>query len=313
MPPHVRLLGLLVLLAGPTLAPAAPVPSPPAAAPKPRGLWFWSKPSSPDGSVNVLGRPAREAEALGTFARWGIRRLYGSYADLVVDSPATVAAWNEQLHAAGIRSEALFSDGRFLSPAHRAAFLAATADRVLAFNASRAAPAARFDGLALDLEPHAQPTWKTASPAAKRALLEDYLAACTALRAHLDAHGGRDLALSAALAYWLDRLPPEGAIGWASAADRDDWFVRLGRAVPSISPMAYERPRVPAILDAAAWEQKNFPGRVVIALRARLGVEWKSLDDLTAVLPAVEAALPAGIDLENYELLRAAERAAGRP
>lgn len=111
-------------------------------------------------------------------------------------------------------------------------------------------------------------------------------------------------------AYPTSDLPLVWALWWSPAADRDDWFARLGRAVPSISPMAYERPRVPAILDAAAWEQKNFPGRVVIALRARLGVEWKSLDDLTAVLPAVEAALPAGIDLENYELLRAAERAA---
>ncbi len=312
MKPTLLLLALSSLLACacPTHAESAPPPTSPA---NPRGLWFWSKPSSPEGSANVLGRADREAEALATFARWHIRRLYGSYADLVVDSPATLAGWNQKLHAAGIRSEALFSDGKFLAPANRDAFLAATAGRILAFNAARAAPAERFDGLALDIEPHAQPAWKTATPAAKRALLEDYLAACTALRAHLDTHGGRDLAISAALAYWLDRLPPEGAIGWASPADRDDWFARLARAVASISLMAYERPRPAAILDAAAWEQKNFPGRTVIALRARLGVEWKSLADLTAVLPAVEAAQSTGIDLENYELLRLAERTAARP
>lgn len=295
-----------------TTAFSAPAATP-APVEKPRGLWFWSKPSSPDGNANILGRPDREAEALATFQRWHIRRLYGSYGPLLVDSPATLAAWNQKLAAAGIRSEALFSDGKFLAPAHRAAFLAATADRVLAFNAACATPAARFAGLALDLEPHAQPAWKTASPAEKRAHLEDYLVACTALRAHLDAHGGRDLALSAALAYWLDRLPPEGAIAWASPADRDDWFTRLARSVASISLMAYERPRPAAILDAAAWEQKHFPGRVIIALRARLGVEWKSLADLTAVLPGVEADHSPGIDLENYELLRLAERAAGQP
>jgi hypothetical protein len=285
--------------------------SAPATAAKPRGLWFWSKPASPDGSANVLGHPERETEALATFARWHIRRLYGSYANLSDPSAApTLAAWNQKLSAAGIRSEALFSDGKFLSPANRAAFLTATADRILAFNAARATPAERFAGLALDLEPHAQPAWKTATPAAKRALLEDYLATCTALRAHLDTHGGRDLAISAALAYWLDRLPPDGSIAWTSPADRDDWFARLARAVASISLMAYERSRPAAILDAAAWELAHFPGRTVVALRARLGVEWKSLADLTAVLPTVEAALPTGIDLENYELLRLAERAA---
>lgn len=300
------LIALLVLCAG-------AFPQRGAAEEKPRGLWFWSKPASPDGSVNVLGHPAREHEALATFARWRIRRLYGSYAHLLVDAPATVAAWNEKLAAAGIRSEALFSDGKFLAPANRDAFLAATAARVLAFNAAHATPAARFAGLALDIEPHAQPAWKTATPADKRALLEDYLAACTALRAHLDAHGGRDLAISAALAYWLDRLPPEGSVGWTSAGDRDAWFGRLGRVVASISLMAYERSRPAAILDAAAWERAHFAGRTVIALRARLGVEWKALADLTAVLPAIEGDLTTGIDLENYELLRAAERAAGRP
>lgn len=291
-------------------APAAPS----TATDKTRGLWFWSKPSSPDGSANILGHPEREAEALATFARWHIGRLYGSYGGLLTESPPTVAGWNQKLHTAGVRSEALFSDASYLTPANREKFLAATAGRILAFNAARVTPAGRFDGLALDIEPHAQPAWKAATPAAKRALLEDYLAACTALRAHLDAHGGRDLAISAALAYWLDRLPPEGAIAWASAADRDDWFARLSRAVASISLMAYERPRPGAIIDAAAWEQKNFPGRTIIALRARLGVEWKSLAELTAVLPEVESAQPTGIDLENYELLRLAERrAAGGP
>ncbi|MCX6953337.1 MAG: hypothetical protein NTV51_14380, partial [Verrucomicrobia bacterium] len=288
----------------------APAPSSTAAADKPRGLWFWSKPSSADGSVAILGRPEREAEALATFERWHVRRLYGSYAALITEAPAVVAAWNARLHAAGIRTEALFSDGSFLAPANREKFLTATADRILAFNAACRTGAERFDGVALDLEPHAQPGWKSATPAAKRALLEDYLSACTALRARLDARGSRDLAISAALAYWLDRLPPEGSIAWASPADRDDWFARLGRPVASISLMAYERPRPAAIIDAAAWEQKNFPGRTIIALRARLGVEWSALSDLTRILPEVEAAQTTGIDLENYELLRLAERAA---
>lgn len=278
--------------------------------PKPRGLWFWSKPASAHGAVNVIGDEARESAALATFARWNIRRVYGSYAALPAESPVRLAAWNRRLHAAGIRSESLFSDGNALTPAGRAAFFRQIDERVLAFNAARPEAAERFDGVALDIEPHALARWKTESGEGRRAMLEDYAALCGALRAHLDAHGGRELAISAALAYWLDRLPPEGRVAWRSAVDRDDWFARLARSVASISLMAYERSTAAAILDATTWERANFPGRVVTALRARLGVEWKSLAGLQRVLPEVEAVSPHGIDLENYELLRVAEAAA---
>lgn len=126
------------------------------------------------------------------------------------------------------------------------------------------------------------------------------------MREHLDAHGSRDIGVSAALACWLDRLPPAGSVGWRSAADRDDWFARLARGVGSISLMAYERSREELILEASAWERGNFHGRVVTALRVR-GAEWKSLADLANVLPAVEAAHVVGVDVENYEQLVLAE------
>jgi hypothetical protein len=280
------------------------------AMPKERGMWFWSKPASPHGAVNVIGQGAREAEALATFGRWGIKRLYGSYATLPVEAPEKVAAWNRRLHGEGIRSEALFADGNAITPAGRATFLRQVDERVLAFNATRRDAAERFDGIALDIEPHALPRWKAETAAVRREMLGDLLGLCEALRAHLDANGGRELAISAALAYWLDRLPPEGRVGWKSAQDRDEWFKRLAQSVASISLMAYERSAPTAILEATAWERANFPGRVVTALRARMGVEWRVLGDLQRVLPEVEAVATHGIDLENYELLRLAEAGA---
>lgn len=306
--PSLPLFGLAILLtlgAFLSLAGAQAAPS----SPKPRGLWFWSKPTSPLGAANVVGDPAREEEACSTFARWGVRRLYGSYAALPTEAPQHIAAWNRRLHKLGIRSESLFGDNAAALPEGRDAFLKQIDARVLAFNASRTDASERFDGLALDIEPHALPRWKSGTNETRRAILEEYLATCTALRAHLDAKGGREIALSAALAYWLDRLPPEGRVGWTSAADRDDWFTRLARVVPTISLMAYERNTPGTILEAVAWEQTHFPGRVVTALRARLGAEWKTLSDLERVLPEVEAASTVGIDLENYELLRLAETA----
>lgn len=300
-------------LAGPALAACAALTAGAAESPaKPRGLWFWSKPASPHGAWNVLGDPAREAEALATLARWNIRRLYGSYAALPVKEPARVAAWNRRLAAAGVRSEVLFSDGGALTPAGRAAFLRQIDEHVLAFNAARRDPGERFQGVALDVEPHALPRWKAADAAGRREMLEEYVALAEALRAHLGARGGAGLAISAALAYWLDRAGPDARVGWRSAADRDTWFARLARSVPTISLMAYERSAPAAILEATAWERANFPGRAITALRARLGVEWRSLADLGRVLPAVEAAGEVGVDFENYELLRLAEAAAGR-
>lgn len=303
LPGRVWLLAVGLLGGGP-LAGSAAEP-----ATKPRGIWFWSKPASPHGAVNVVGDPARETEALATFARWNIRRVYGSYGPLPTEAPERVAAWNRRLHAARIRSEALFSDGGALTPAGREAFFQQVDARVLGFNAARRDPAERFAGVALDVEPHALPRWKEGTGEGRRAMLEDYVQLCAALRARLDAGGGRDLELSAALAYWLDRLAPDARVAWRTAADRDDWFVRLARAVPTISLMAYERSEAPAILEATAWERAHFPGRVITALRARLGIEWRSLADLQHVLPAVEAVAITGVDLENYELLRLAEAA----
>lgn len=296
------------------LALAAPVAASDAAgsAAKPRGLWFWSKPASPHGAANVVGDSARETEALETFARWNIRRLYGSYGTLPVREPERMAAWNRRLAALAIRSEALFSDGGALTPDGRAAFLRQIDGYVLVFNAARRDPAERFQGVALDVEPHALPRWKAADAAGRREMLEEYVGLVEALRAYLDAHGAGALSISAALAYWLDRLGPDARVGWRSAADRDAWFVRLARSVPTISLMAYERRAPAAILEATAWERTNFPGRVITALRARLGVEWQALADLSRVLPAVEAAGEVGIDLENYELLRLAEAGAAR-
>lgn len=282
-------------------------PSAAAPTPKPRGIWFWWKPSSPHGAANVVGQPERETEALVVFQRWQIGRVYGSYATLPVDAPEAVAAWNRRLHAQGIRSESLFSNPGALTPDGRVVFLREVAERVMAFNQARQRPEERFDGVVLDIEPHAIARWKDGTPVDRRGMLEEYLMACAALRAQLDAMGGSDLTISAALAYWLDRLPPEGRVGWKSARDRDDWFGRLAKMVPAISLMAYERSRAALILDAGEWERANFPGRTITALRARLGVEWKTLADLQRVLPEVEAASATGIDLENYELLRTAE------
>ena len=47
-------------------------------------------------------------------------------------------------------------------------------------------------------------------------------------------------------------------------------------------------------------------------LRARLGFDWKALAELRRVLPALEAASVPGLELEDYELLRIAEAAAGK-
>lgn len=289
----------------------AETPSQPAP-PKDRGMWFWGKAGSEFGALNVVGRKEREAEALDCFRRWNVKRLYGSYAQIMEDSPARVAQWNRQLHEAGIRSEILFAENDWIFAPDK---LLNAATRAVKFNRSRRDAAERFAGIALDIEPHATKQWKSGTPADKRLILERFVRMCLALRAHLDQQGAKDLQISAAVAFSHYRLPADGgAVGWDSQLDRDRWFARLATAVPTVSVMAYERGTPEGIERMSAWLRENYPGRVVIALRTRLGHEWKTLEDLQRVIPAVEAMQDVGIDIENYHLLREAEQklAAGR-
>src|SRR3954469_13025201 len=88
-----------------------------------RGLWFWGKPTSEFGATNVVGNAKPEAEALATFRRWHVQRLYGSYAAAMAQRPTELARWNRKLHQQGVRSEFLFSDNGAITAAGRANLL----------------------------------------------------------------------------------------------------------------------------------------------------------------------------------------------
>jgi hypothetical protein len=294
------------MVVGAALLAAVRAETPTAPPPKGRGMWFWAKAGHEFGAVSVVGRKEREADALECFRRWNVKRLYGSYSQIIEASPAKVAHWNRQLHEADIRSEFLFGENDWLFEPSK--LLAAATERVVKFNRSRKHAAERFDGIALDIEPHATKQWKSGTPADKRIVLERFVLLCLALRVHLDNQGAQNLPVSVAVAFSHYRLSNEGgAVGWHSKEDRDDWFARFASVAPTVSVMAYERATPEGIDRMSAWLRENYPGRVIVALRARLGHEWKTLADLQRVLPAVEAMQMTGIDIENYHLLREAE------
>lgn len=84
----------------------------------------------------------------------------------------------------------------------------AMADGLIAFNVAGKSDE-KFDGLHLDIEPHALPGWKQSSPAEKCDLLTQFVTvhALTAARVHAaDAR----LLYGADIVFWLDKTKPDG-------------------------------------------------------------------------------------------------------
>lgn len=85
----------------------------------------------------------------------------------------------------------------------------AMADAVLAFNHS----GEPFDGMHLDVEPHALPAWKKASEAEKCNLLTQFVDLHTKVAERLHAADSR-LRYGADIVFWLDKRRPDGSLAY---------------------------------------------------------------------------------------------------
>lgn len=110
-------------------------------------------------------------------------------------------------HAHALRIHALAGDPSHTLTQNHGRVLA-RADALLAFNRSSASEA-RFDGLHLDIEPHALPQWKTANDAEKCVLLTQFVDLHTQIaeRLHTASPG---LVYGADIVFWLDKIKPDG-------------------------------------------------------------------------------------------------------
>lgn len=263
-----------------------------------RSIWFWNSPKSPYGSVNVVGNGAAEDAAVARLKGWGVTVLYGSYkAD-----PAAIRAWNRKLTHAGISSFLLLSETEYIFPTTHPALDSKLQADFVAFNKS-AAPNERFSGLAFDVEPHIlQPSshaagWKAADPSTRRQYLEQLLALYKHVRTVVPA----GTLLEATLPSWFSHLT--GSIGWANAADRDQYFTALSSTCDRLSIMAFELDSADKVLSRTSEEATALHGHARIALRANLGQEWKTVAQFWQAAHEVEAATQQGIEIQDFALL----------
>lgn len=126
---------------------------------------------------------------------------------VMADSPG-LRAFLRAAHQHALRIHALGGD-----PAHTLARnhprVLAMADGLIAFNVG-GQPGETFDGLHLDIEPHALPEWKKASPAEKCDLLTQFVTVHTLAAGRLHTAAAH-LLYGADIVFWLDKTNPDGS------------------------------------------------------------------------------------------------------
>ena len=171
--------------------------------------WMWE-----EDSYTLLDEPARVADAVGFLKRQGIDTVY-LYADahqgrnLIVSEPQRYARLIEQLHRDGLQVHALLGSWplhteRYILPDLRPQALQMV-QRVMDYN-RQAAPAARFDGINLDIEPHVLDDWGQR----REHYLQLFLQVSEAWMA-LKRQSGLALQVGPAIAFWLDGIEVEHA------------------------------------------------------------------------------------------------------
>ena len=287
----------------------------PATAELHRGVWFWNNTTLPDGSTSaygssvVVGDSAKEDETINFFNLRGVKRVYGSYQNRPVSEPAVIGTWNAKLDAAGISSQVLIDGVEVDDPADITSILGKVTGRLINFNAG-VGVASRFDALHLDLEPQGSPAWTGATPAGKRALLEDLFNAYTAIRNHLDTAGLTSMPMYADIPFTWDKLPADdGSIGWADAADRDGWFADIASVLDGISIMTFSKDNFADIDAAISYERSGaFLGKARLGIQPKAGpgLMWPTILHFNSVMNDCESAYgPTGsTDLENYAFWR---------
>lgn len=182
----------------------------------PRATWVWYP------EAYAMTQDARVADdAIDFLEARDIGTVY-LYADatagrrLIVGDPDAYRRLIRRLHRRGLRVHALLGSAwlkteEYVLPGKRHEALAML-QRVLNYNAASHA-SERFDGVSLDLEPHALPQWREQ----KEQLLRDFFDTGRALMA-LARDAGQRLPVGAAIPFWLDgiRLEWDGRVRLAS-------------------------------------------------------------------------------------------------
>lgn len=170
-----------------------------------RAVWIWEA-----DSYAMVKDPAVAREAVAYLQSQHIDTVY-LYADayrghdLVVEHPELYRAFIERLHRRRMRAYALLGSAylhteRYVLPAYRRR-AEGMFRRVVQYNAA-APPAARFDGVNMDIEPHILDQWNDNS---RKRLLADFLDMGDALM-KIKRKYHATLAVGPAIPFWLDGI-----------------------------------------------------------------------------------------------------------
>ena len=238
-----------------------------------RGVWFFDV-SHPVGSGRVVGNSLLEDTSIGVFNRWGINRVYNSFANPVPPpSTADLAAWNAKLNSNSITSMLLLSDvGTVASPSF-------FQTQFIDFNDAVAANE-QYKGVKFDLEPHADAAWNAsdlslAAAINRRDMLNDLRDTFATVRAQLDAAGYSATPMYADLAVFFDNT--DGFIGWGEGVgltatqERDQWFSDIDTSLDGVTMMAFGTQFFNVIESNVNYEINNFGDDVRVALEALVG------------------------------------------
>ncbi len=275
-----------------------------------RGVWFWRDSSDPWGAAAVVGNSGLENAAIARLLCWGVRRVYASYD---YDSPtweADVEAWHLKLHSYGRTVDLLLAENTWIDSATWPNLQTKLQERLVDYEAGAVA-GGHYDGVHLDIEPHALPGWSSASAADKRQDLNDLLATYQMVRTWLDANGHAATPLHVDIPVWFDNLPPAlggtGSVGWASVADRDQWFADVDATVSRVVLMAFDRTSVASVQTGVSWEVAALGGTARVALEADIGpgATWPNLGAYVNAMSGVEAGVGWGrpVDIQSFSLL----------
>jgi hypothetical protein len=271
---------------------------------EPRGTWWWTSAGHPWGVDQVLGDNNKETQVLQFLRAWNLGRVYSSFGNRARTNPAVMHAWNAKLHAIGVSPQLLLSENTWIFPEKRDSLLTANIKpKLIDFNAATTNALERYDGLHLDIEPHALSQWKTNTATGRRDLLLLLRDTFKAVRTYLDEHGATNIAVYADLPVWYDQLPTP--VGWDSTAERDGWFADLGQSLAGISLMAYDRDTASSIESGVSWEIQNFTNECRVALEADVGADgntWASFWSLMAMIQTEErtGTPPRRIDVHDF-------------
>lgn len=277
-----------------------------------RGLWFWeSDPLGIGGGVydtlNVVGTPANEDEAIDFMTARQVKRLFGQYTGTPFTAPATIAAWNTKLHNHCIDSESLFYGKLLFSPALKPEMLNNIQMNFIDYmDAHSTDIPSQFDALRLHLAPQHMSEWDSGDAAFRRTQLDNVLDILTDARALLDSGGYAEMPLFADIDHDWDILPGDGGeVGWADATDRDNWYAALQAVVDGVTVTAFEQDNATDIQDVTDYERSGvLPTKARIGIRSTVGPGelWPTLaayDDEREIVEDTTGAAES-VDIDSY-------------